>query len=270
MIAEKLEHGRAFWGGKWQKDIASSSSALQTRLAVNRQLGSGDFDGWVLAQLQPKPGEYILDTGCGTGKFAIPCAQIIGDNGGVTAVDLSEQSLIKLRAEAQGLNITLICARMEDLSCCVPPRFFDAALSSYTLYYSENPEQTIRTIHQCLKQGGRLMVVGPDKGNNQELVDLLQPVTVIPKSHTYTQNFSYKIVIPICSELFAKVVSERFENTVRFPNAQLLLDYWRAGDYYCSEAEEAVKKVVIAYFAEHPKFVLHKHVISVLAIGAKT
>jgi ubiquinone/menaquinone biosynthesis C-methylase UbiE len=259
-------------GGKWQRDIATSSEALQTRLAVNQQLGSRDFDGWVLARLQPKPGEYILDIGCGTGKFAIPCAQILGDKGGVTAVDISEQSLMKLKAEAeaQGLNITLICARMEDLSCYAPARFFDAALSSYTLYYSDPPGQTIRTIHQCLKQGGRLVVVGPDKGNNQELVDLLQPVIVIPESHTYTQDFSYKIVIPTCGELFTEVVSDRFENAVRFPNARLLLDYWRAGDYYCSEAEQAVQKVVAAYFTEHSEFVLHKRVVSVLAMGAKT
>ncbi len=253
---------------KFQKDIAIDSGALQRRLALNRLLGARDFDGWILKQLHPKPGEHILDIGCGIGKFAIPCAQIVGNKGGVTGLDLSEESLAKLRVDskAQGLEITAICARMEELAQYVPNDVFDAVLSSYALYYSDKPEQTIHEICRCLKQEGRLLVVGPDRKNNQELLDLLEPIIGIPETSIYNQSFAYEIVIPVCKVLFRELRVEHFKNPIIFSDAQLLLEYWRSGGYYRPEAEDAVQKAVASYFSERSKFILHKRIVSVLAV----
>lgn len=255
---------------RWS-DMASCSSALEVRLAVNRQLGTRDFDSWVLAQLQPKPGEHILDVGCGTGKFTIPSAQAVGTEGHVTGLDTSEESLGKLKAHAEelGLRVATVCARMEAIVHHLPADFFDAALSSYALYYSSSPKQTIRDIRRCLKHGGRLLVVGPDRRNNKELIDLLLQVTRIPETYEYTQNFNYEIVIPTCKQLFAGVSIGRFENPVIFSDANTLFQYWKSGGYYRAEAEDAVEQSMKVYFLQHSELVVRKRVMSVLALGAK-
>lgn len=254
------------YSGRYYKDIVSRSEALQTRLALNRQLGTGDFDGWVLGQLQPKQGEYILDIGCGTGKFTISCAQVVGNEGSVVGLDMSEESLAKLKVEfeAKALRVSTICARMEELAQYVTENIFDAAFCSYALYYSEKPEQTIYDICRCLKKDGRLLVVGPDRGNNQELLNLLEPITGIPETSIYNQGFTYEVVIPVCKMLFRELRVEHFENPVTFPNAQLLLEYWQSGGYYHPEAEELVQKAVISYFSEYSEITLKKRAVSVL------
>lgn len=257
--------------GNYHSDITTYSEALQTRIALNRQLGTRDFDGWVLKQLHPKQGECILDVGCGTGKFAIPCAQIVGDKGSIVGLDVSEESLAKLKAasEARALRITTICAQMEELARFVTEGTFDAALCSYVLYYSEKPMETIHAICRCLKQDGRLLVVGPDQGNNAELLDFLEPFIGIPETSIYNQSFTYKTVIPACKMLFRELRVEHFENTIIFPNAQLLLEYWCSGGYYRAEAEDIVREAVVLRFSEHPQFTLHKRAVSVLAVGVR-
>ncbi len=257
--------------GNYYRDATTCSEALQTRLALNSQLGARDFDSWVLKQLQPKPGENILDIGCGTGKFAIACAAIVGDRGRVVALDASEESLAKLKAEARAraLRITTIATKMEELAEHVEKGILDAALCSYALYYSEKPEQTIRDICGCLKTDGRFLVVGPDRGNNQELLDFLEPITGVPETSLYNQNFSYEVVIPSCRTLFKELKVAYFENSITFPSAQLLLKYWRAGGYYHPEAEELVQEAVASYFSKHAEFSLHKRVVSALAVGVK-
>lgn len=258
--------------GKDYSCMTTCSEALQTRSALNRQLGTRDFDSWVLKQLKPKQGEHILDIGCGTGNFAIPCAQAVGGKGRVVGLDISEESLAELKAKSKALslNIKTVCARMEELAHYVAKGTFDAALCSYALYYSEKPVQTIKDICQCLKEGGRMLVVGPDQGNNAELLDFLKPFTGIPKTSTYNQNFSYEIVIPTCKTLFTELRVGHFKNTVIFPNTQLLLEYWCSGGYYRAEVESLVQEAAAAYFSEHSKFTLHKRVVSVLATGARS
>jgi ubiquinone/menaquinone biosynthesis C-methylase UbiE len=268
----KKEKRATFNRRYYHEDITSCSEALQTRLVMNRQLGTRDFDGWVIRQLQPKRGEHILDIGCGTGKFTIPCAETVGSEGCVVGLDISKDSLDKLRAQAesQSLRIKTICAKMEDLSAYLSEYVFDAAISSYALYYSEKPEQTINDICQCLEKKGRLLVVSPDKGNNEELLTFLKPIIGIPQSSSYNQSFTYQIVIPLCKVLFMELRKEHFENPVTFPSAQLLMEYWRSGGYYRPEAESFVQKAIDAHFSENSEFILHKRTVAVLAIGVST
>ena len=254
------------WG-----DVFRSSEALLVRSTVNLRFGNRDFDGWVLTNLKPKAGEHILDVGCGIGKFSIPCAKAVSDKGGITAVDISEEMLIKLKAQAeeQNLNINTVCARMEEIACYMPTNYFDAALCSYALYYSNHPEETIRDICQCLQHGARLLVVGPDRGNNQELIRFLEQLGDAPQNDLYVQNFTYEIVIPTCEELFAELVLDHFENYIRFPDADAFLRYWQSGGYYHASVEKRVQKAIALYFSEHSEFLLTKRVVSLLALGLK-
>ena len=60
----------------------------------------------ILAALQAEPGKRIADVGAGEGFYSLRIARAVGPTGRVTAVDVSEKYLDKLRARLQQDNMT--------------------------------------------------------------------------------------------------------------------------------------------------------------------
>src|ERR1700674_2823084 len=55
-----------------------------------------------LAALAPRPGESVLDIGCGGGETALDLAQAVGPDGTVVGVDLSASVLAFAQRAAKG------------------------------------------------------------------------------------------------------------------------------------------------------------------------
>src|SRR3954466_14781183 len=65
----------------------------------------------LLAAAAPRPGERVLDIGCGTGVTTVPYARGVGPSGHVTGADLSRPMLeaARRRVEETGLkNVELV------------------------------------------------------------------------------------------------------------------------------------------------------------------
>ena len=117
----------------------------------------GDVVAQVLEQLNIKPGEKILDLGCGNGwatrmlAKAAPGTQAIG-------IDVSPRMI----ARADELHSFTIRARydlgtFEELD--FPDAHFDRAFSMEALYYSPDVERAIAELFRALKPGGVVDVV---------------------------------------------------------------------------------------------------------------
>ena len=72
-----------------RSDRATATEYLERRIAINHAYSSADFDGWLLDKLAIKPGEDILDVGCGSGAQTIPFAELTGPTGSVSSLDIS-------------------------------------------------------------------------------------------------------------------------------------------------------------------------------------
>ncbi|MCH8952581.1 MAG: class I SAM-dependent methyltransferase, partial [Proteobacteria bacterium] len=78
------------WAGQMGREWARRVEALDRQLAPAGALG--------LAALAPRPGERILDLGCGAGATTAKIAAAVGPRGAVTGIDISPDLLAVARA----------------------------------------------------------------------------------------------------------------------------------------------------------------------------
>ena len=105
-----------------------------------------------------RPGEAVLDVGCGTGSLAIAAKRAVGPSGMVYGVDASPEMLARAQKKA-GSAVIFRQAAAQALP--FPDRRFDAALSTVMLHHlpRKGREQCLREIGRVLKPRGRLLVV---------------------------------------------------------------------------------------------------------------
>lgn len=116
-----------------------------------------------LLQFGLKEGMRVADFGAGPGHTALALAKIVGDDGTVFAVDVQEELLKRLRADAteQGVgNVEAVWANVEDpKGTRMRDNILDAAVLSNTLFQLEDKEAAIKEIQRVLKPKGRLLVI---------------------------------------------------------------------------------------------------------------
>src|SRR6201995_861379 len=114
----------------------------------------------------PRPGDEILDVGCGAGAVTVRCARAVSPGGRVTAVDLSEGMLRRTAAESAARGFDNVITRRGDASHpAFDPGSFDTVLASLVLYLLPDSGLALRSWRDLLKPGGTLGFswgVGPD------------------------------------------------------------------------------------------------------------
>lgn len=103
-----------------------------------------------------RKGEDVLDISCGTGLVTFPIAESVGQEGSVTAIDLSEGMIEKARNLAEERNIHGVAFHAMDAEQLdLADESFDAAINSLGLMYYPNPDTSNKEMHRVLKPGGR-------------------------------------------------------------------------------------------------------------------
>lgn len=113
----------------------------------------------VISRLVLRPGDVVLDAGCGTGLSFPLLLEASGESGVVIGVESSPEmlALARERATAAGwTNVVLIENRMENAAL---PRMADAVLFNYTHDVLRSPE-ALANIFRQLKPGARIAAAG--------------------------------------------------------------------------------------------------------------
>jgi trans-aconitate methyltransferase len=109
----------------------------------------------VIDLLDPKPGERILDLGCGDGALT---EQIVATGAKVTGVD-SSPSMVAA-AQARKLDVRLVNCEALDFD-----HEFDTAFSNAALHWMHNQDEVLAGVHRSLKPGGRFVAEMGGHGN---------------------------------------------------------------------------------------------------------
>lgn len=119
--------------------------------------------------LDPRPGERILDVGCGEGTLT---RKLIDRGATVLGIDNSPGMIEAARAG--GVDALLLSA--EDMQFFAE---FDAAFSNATLHWVLSKEQAARAIFRALKNGGRFAGEMGGEGNLRKLREALDEELII-------------------------------------------------------------------------------------------
>lgn len=116
--------------------------------------------------LHLKPGDCVLDLGCGTGLSFPLLMQQIGPEGRLIGVDLSSEMLACAQKRAQDAGWENVELVESDLSDYHFPENVNGVLSTGVFGYLNDREQVLEKIRRALVPGGRLAIVDgkrPDK-----------------------------------------------------------------------------------------------------------
>jgi ubiquinone/menaquinone biosynthesis C-methylase UbiE len=108
-----------------------------------------------------KPGESVLDVGCGTGTLIIAARRYVGPAGGVTGIDASPEMLARAERKARKAGATVLFKRAAAQALPFPDAQFDAVFSTMMFHHlpREGREECAGEMRRVMKPGGRVLVV---------------------------------------------------------------------------------------------------------------
>jgi SAM-dependent methyltransferase len=120
--------------------------------------GLGAHGEAAMSARPPRPGDRVLDLGCGFGDTTRRLAELVGSEGEAFGVDVAEPFIEQARKEAEGgpsnVSFAVVDVQVGELG-----EGFDYAFSRMGLMFFANPVAALRNIRSALAPGGRLCAV---------------------------------------------------------------------------------------------------------------
>src|SRR2546421_10411079 len=137
----------AYWNGPAGQRWADRQAAQDILL--------GPVADLVIDRAQPKPGERVIDIGCGSGVTTIAFARKVAPSGHALGVDISGPMLARARASApSGLPVDFALA--DATVYPFDPLSFDLLASRFGVMFFADPVASFANLRRALKPEGRL------------------------------------------------------------------------------------------------------------------
>ena len=175
----------------------------------------------VLDILQLQAGQKVLDIGSGPGYLASEMAMIVGPQGEVHGVDISEQLIALARRKYTGQpQLKFHAANARSLP--FPDEYFDVVVVTQVLEYLADVGAALSECRRVLRPGGKVLVLDTDWDSivwhssnpalmkkvlrvwDEHLVDPYLPRTLIPKLSAAGLNPEYQTIIPLFNPRFSE------------------------------------------------------------------
>jgi SAM-dependent methyltransferase len=109
----------------------------------------------LIAAAAPKPGDRVIDVGCGCGATTVEFAARVGPGGEVLGIDVSEPMLARARERAPQ-NLPVRFQRADATVYEFEPKGADLVASRFGVMFFADPARSFANLRRGLKPGGRL------------------------------------------------------------------------------------------------------------------
>ena len=115
-----------------------------------------------------RPGDRVLDIGCGYGETCLDIASQVGADGEVLGLDCTQAFLDVANAERDEAGLGNVRFELGDAqSHPLPADYYDAVFSRFGVMFFQSVVMAMRNAHKTLKPGGKLcMIVWRGIGDN--------------------------------------------------------------------------------------------------------
>jgi len=143
-------------GRAWAEDLGYPPELAGVPSAAVESF-AGVANPWELGRLAP--GERVLDLGSGAGTDSLIAAQMVGEKGHVTGIDMTPQMLAKARAAAAEMgasNVEFVESEAESLP--FPDESFDVVISNGVIDLIPDKDAVFAELFRVLAHGGRIQI----------------------------------------------------------------------------------------------------------------
>ncbi|MEU6234976.1 methyltransferase domain-containing protein [Kitasatospora sp. NPDC047058] len=150
---------------------AEHQAEYQAELARTREFFAARAAGWdarfpddgpryaaAIAGLGLRPGDSVLDAGCGTGRALPLLRAAVGPEGRVFGADVTPEMLHEASARHAGAAVLLLadCARLP-----LPDAGLDAVFAAGLVSHLPDPDRALRELARVTRPGGTLALYHP-------------------------------------------------------------------------------------------------------------
>src|SRR5262245_14803968 len=143
-------------GRAWAEDLRYPPELREVPEAAVESF-AGVANPWELGRLAP--GERVLDLGSGAGTDSLVAAQMVGEAGRVTGIDMTPEMLAKARAAATEMgatNVEFVEGEVERLPFA--DASFDVVISNGVIDLVPDKDAVFSEIARVLRPNGRLQI----------------------------------------------------------------------------------------------------------------
>lgn len=103
-----------------------------------------------------RPGDQVLDFGCGPGSFSLAAANIVGQSGKVYALDIHPLAIQSVTKKATKVGLQNIETISSDGATSIPDQSVDFIILNDVLHEVDDPDAVLAELHRILKPEGTL------------------------------------------------------------------------------------------------------------------
>src|SRR6266849_4591731 len=143
-------------GRAWAEDLGYPPELARVPEAAVESF-AGVANPWELGRLAP--GLRVLDLGSGAGTDSLIAAQMVGEHGQVTGIDMTPEMLAKARTAAAEMgvsNVEFIESEAERLP--FPDESFDVVISNGVIDLIPDKDAVFAELFRVLTPGGRIQI----------------------------------------------------------------------------------------------------------------
>lgn len=143
-------------GRAWAEDLGYPEELANVPESAVESF-AGVANPWVMGRLAT--GERVLDLGSGAGTDSLIAAQMVGEHGHVTGIDMTREMLAKARAAAAEMgatNVEFVEGEAERLP--FPDASFDVVISNGVIDLIPDKDAVFSELVRVLAPGGRIQV----------------------------------------------------------------------------------------------------------------